>query len=259
MSLIPAGDFMMGSPESKRYPPEEQPAHRVFTSAFYMQIHEVTNSAFAEFLNASIRPESTGREREAWIVIRNDLRNEKGRDFWPADIALENGKFKALSGFEQYPVISVSWYGADAYCKWAGGRLPTEAEWEKAARGGLQGADYPWGNMLPSDGIIFNRAWIHNHYPAPVETAKTYYPNNFGLYGMAGNAAEWCSDWYDPNYYRRSEGKNPRGPESGSSKIVRGGSWASNNESLRVAYRSFGSPTSMPSGVGFRCVRELEK
>ncbi len=259
MTFIPEGEFAMGSPDSGKYPTEEQPSHRVFISSFYIQVHEVTNEAFSIFLNESSLKENFSRQREGWIVIRDDLKTERGRDFWPTDITVESSKFKALAGFEQYPALSVSWHGADAYCRWAGGRLPTEAEWEKAARGGLQGADYPWGNMLPSDGIIFNRTWVHNHYPAPVETARTYYPNRFGLYGMAGNVAEWCSDWYDPSYYRNSPSRNPKGPESGSGKVTRGGSWASTTQGLRVGFRNFGNPASMPSGVGFRCVKDADK
>jgi formylglycine-generating enzyme required for sulfatase activity len=259
MVLIPEGEFTMGSPETARYPAEEQPAHRVFTPAFYMQIHEVTNTAFASFLNAVLRKQATDKERERWIVIRDDLKTEKGKDFWPADITFEDGIFRPVAGFEQYPVISVSWYGAEAYCKWAGGRLPTEAEWEKAGRGGLQGSDYPWGNMLPNDGIIFNRTWVHNHYPAPVETVRSYYPNGYGLYGMAGNAAEWCSDWYEPSYYRHSPHKSPKGPDTGNSKVTRGGSWASNAHGVRVGFRNFGNPAGMPSGVGFRCVKDAGK
>lgn len=259
MTLIPSGEFTMGSPETGKYPAEEQPAHRVSTSAFYMHTHEVTNEAFSVFLNASFPKMGQAKERAAWVVIRDDLKSDQGKDFWPADITAESGSFKPLPGFGQYPVVSVSWYGADAYCRWAGGRLPTEAEWEKAARGGPSGADYPWGNMLPSDGIIFNRVWVHNSYPAPVEPVRTYYPNGFGLYGMAGNVAEWCSDWYEPAYYRRSPQSNPLGPETGTSKVIRGGSWASVAQGIRVGYRNFGRPTSMPSGVGFRCVRDSEK
>ncbi len=257
MVLVPAGDFLMGSPASATTPAEETPQHKVYVDAFYMDAYEVANENFAAFLNAVSSRKDFEQLRTRWVVVRGDLRDPKKEEWWPTEIDFENGKYKASPGFEKYPVISVSWFSADEYCRWLGKRLPTEAEWERAARGGLEGRDYPWGDALPTDGIIFKRVWTNNYLPAPTGAVGSYHPNGYGLYEMAGNVSEWCSDWYAPDYYRSGPAKNPAGPSSGSFKVVRGGSWASSFQDLRIAFRNWSSPSYLNSGVGFRCVRDV--
>jgi sulfatase modifying factor 1 len=252
MVLIPAGAFIMGSPEKSDLPEDEKPSHMVYIDNFYMDIFEVTNKEFAEFLNTVKPDEAT---RKSWIVLRSDLKTEERKEWWPAEIVYEDGIYKPVKGFERHPVNSVSWYAADAYCRWLGKRLPTEAEWEKAARGGLKGKLYPWGDAYPTTGIIYNKVWIDNAFPVPTSPVGNYHPNGYGLYDMAGNVAEWVNDWYDPDYYKRSPKDNPQGPSSGREKVIRGGSWAGGAQSLRVSARGHAQPDSMPSGVGFRCVR----
>ncbi|MDA8241057.1 MAG: formylglycine-generating enzyme family protein [Nitrospiraceae bacterium] len=261
MVLIPAGSFLMGSPRIENkpleaYPKGETPRHEVYLDAFLIDKYEVTNKEFAEFLDAEKHSAGFEEKREKWVVIRNDLEKQEKADWWPTEIERDGGSYRPVPGFERYPVLSVSWYAADAYCRWAGKRLPTEAEWEKAARGGPAKKDYPWGNEIPTGGVIFKRSWQNNAYPAPVGKVGNYYPNGYGLYDMAGNVSEWCSDWYDRDYYRRSSpSKDPRGPETGLQKVIRGGSWANTAPFLRVAYRNSSSPGSLQSGVGFRCVK----
>lgn len=264
VALVPAGSFLMGSPIIENrplegYPGAETPRHKVFLDSFYIDKFEVTNGQFAAFLNSLKDEKGFDEKRPKWVVIRDDLDTPGKKDWWPTEIALEDGVYKALPGFERYPVISVSWYAADAYCRWAGGRLPTEAEWEKAARGGIAEADYPWGDELPTSGIVFKQKWRSNAYPAPTQEVDSYYPNGYGLYHTAGNASEWCADWYAPDYYGKSPGKDPNGPDTGRTKVIRGGSWASVAANLRVAYRSFSTPDGLNSGVGFRCAKDAER
>jgi len=255
MVLIPSGSFYMGS-SGTDYPLDEQPKHKVYLDAYYIDRYEISNANFVKFLN-SIKPdEGINKTRWQWVVIRNDLETDQRTEWFPTEIIYINGHYEVLKGFENYPVISVSWFAADAYCKWAGERLPTEAEWERAARGGLKGRDFPWGNQLPTldSGIAFNKRWVDNSLPAPTVPVNTYPYNKFGIYGMAGNAAEWILDWYSPVYYQSSPRKNPMGPSSGTRKVVRGGSWASPMMGIRVAVRYSYPPSALPAMVGFRCV-----
>ena len=265
MLRIPSGTFMMGSPDNTlfhAYPDEEKPRHSVYTDAFVIDKYEVTNSEFSEFLNAVSASDvykNFEKKRHAWVSIRSETDQEKQKEWWPTEIVFEEGMYKASKGFEQYPVVSVSWYAAHAYCRSKGKRLPTEAEWEKAARGGLSEKDYPWGDEIPTDGVIFKRAWENNFFPYPASPVGNYYPNGYGIYDMAGNASEWCSDWYLSDYYNHSPKKNPPGPETGTSKVVRGGSWSSYASSVRVAFRNYSRPSILSSGIGFRCVKDAKE
>ena len=153
-------------------------------------------------------------------------------------------------GKEDHPIVNVSWNDATAYCEWAGGRLPTEAEWEWAARGGKSGLVYPWGNEISQQ----NAKYDSEDGTVPV---GSYPANGFGLYDMAGNVWEWCSDWYDENYYSQSPDRDPQGPSSGERRVLRGGAWNYNPRDLRASDRDRSLPDDRFNVTGFRCVREV--
>ncbi len=215
MVLVPAGAFFMGSPEGKGRM-VERPRHEVYLDAYYIDKHKVTAAQYKDFAKAAgwVMP-----EQESW-------------------------------GTDQHPVINVDWNEAAAYCNWAGGRLPTEAEWEKAARGGTD-TDYSFGD---DESKLGEYAWYgktSNRQSHPVGQKK---PNPYGLYDMHGNAWEWVSDWYDMNYYKISPGENPKGPDSGSHRCLRGGAWNLVHSYLRSANRYRNYPGLRYNCNGFRCV-----
>ncbi|HKO30688.1 MAG TPA: SUMF1/EgtB/PvdO family nonheme iron enzyme [Nitrospiraceae bacterium] len=221
MALVPAGEFMMGS----NLADDEMPVHRVYLNAFYMDKYEVTVGQYAKYL------EATDMEEPPDWAIMNQPQHQKR------------------------PVVNVDWEDAVMHCKWAGKRLPTEAEWEKAARGS-DGRIYPWGNEAPTRlHANYGRKEWNNHLAlVPVgsfEEGKSPY----GIYDMAGNAWEWVSDWYDYDFYKNSPRRNPIGPATGDSKGVRGGSWLYVSEFLRSAHRFTAQPTNRHFGYGFRCAR----
>lgn len=227
MRLIPAGPFTMGFNEESA---DERPAHTVHLDAFYMDAYEVTINKYLQFMQATKR-EPPG--------------------FWHEDVIFK---------YDQRPVIGVSWQDADAYCRWTGKRLPTEAEWEKAARG-TDARKYPWGNERPTSRYAnFDRCCGWKGYGpllqvGSLETGKSPY----GIYDLAGNAWEWTADWYDERYYRDSPERNPKGPASGKEKVIRGGSWISGPLRVRTSDRLFGVPTLRLDDVGFRCVMDAPK
>jgi formylglycine-generating enzyme required for sulfatase activity len=184
-----------------------------------------------------------------------------------ADWRRPDGPFSDLQGRSDHPVVHVSWTDALAYCAWSGTRLPTEAEWEYAARGGLEGAVFPWGDELEPGGVhmmnVFQGAFPDGNTAADghASTAPvdSFPPNGFGLRNMTGNVWEWCSDWFAPDWYARSPDEDPRGPESGTHRVMRGGSYlchASYCRRYRVAARSSSSPDSSTGNVGFRVARD---
>ncbi|MEX2262770.1 MAG: formylglycine-generating enzyme family protein [Bryobacteraceae bacterium] len=231
MAVVPAGEFLMGrtreTPDDKTgmrplILRDDRPPHRVHLNAFYMDTHEVSHEAYAKFVKA------TGhRTPYHWL---------KGQ--------LPQGK-------EKLPVYNVDWHDAAAYCGWAGKRLPTEAEWEKAARGGMEGKDFPWGDNVATGDARFNTA----DGAAPI---GQYKPNAYGLFDMAGNAAEWCADWFDRTYYENSPERNPPGPMEGKYKMVRGGAWADGPRRITVFFRNWIRPNQTTPNLGFRCVLEVK-
>jgi formylglycine-generating enzyme required for sulfatase activity len=205
LALIPAGWFLMGSESGQD---NERPVHRVWVDTFYLGEHQVTNAEYAHFLGArAIQPPP----------LWNDPHFNH-----PAQ-----------------PVVAVSWFDAAQYCEWLSEitgrkfRLPTEAEWECAARGGVEGKLFPWGDGPPQSVPDYDKRWQTG--PEPV---AQYGPNPFGLYDICENVHEWCSDWYQPGYYAVSPQRNPRGPETGQRRSSRGGSWRHHIKVTRCAARS---------------------
>ena len=238
MVYVPAGEFLMGGEGEE----DEAPAHRVHVDGFYMDEIEVTVGQFAEFLNEMGNQVERG---VPWVNIE-DLHSK---------ISHVDGRFIPYKGFDNYPIVMVSWYGARAFAQWAGKRLPTEAEWEKAARGGLEGKIYPWGDEETYD--MANSQHVHGKDRwEKTSPAKSFPPNEYGLYDMAGNAWEWCADFYDPDYYSRSPDSNPKGPDEGTYKVLRGGSWISPLGHLRASERFRYYPEYQNFNFGFRCVQD---
>ncbi len=229
MVIVPAGEFVMGT--NKVYYNDEKPAHKVYLAAYYIDKHEITNAQYLKFVKA------TGQR-----IPKHS--NDPQYDIWT-----EEG---FPSGLDDHPIFDVSWKDADSYCKWAGKRLPTEAEWEKAARG-VDERLYPWGNQPPeSVGVAVAGQWEGNQTYKPVGSMKL--GSAYGALDMAGNVAEWVADWYDPEYYRKSPGKNPAGPETGFYKVVRGGSSLNVRFYLRSIDRDFDNTGNRAKEIGFRCV-----
>jgi len=220
MVLIPGGTFAMGKEGGRT----NGPVHEVRVDSFFIDRHEVTCADWAAYL------EATGRTPS---------------EFWGADA------FRCGPDWPDHPVIGVSWAEADAFAEWAGKRLPTEAEWEYAARGGLEGAPYSWGEERDTT--------FANYYKSEgTRPVGTYPPNGYGLHDMTGNAAEWVLDRYDPRYYDRSPGENPMGPARGGEHVVRGGGWRSGPGCIGVARRHHLPTSWIDCNVGFRCVRDPE-
>jgi sulfatase modifying factor 1 len=226
MIVIPAGEFVMGDSEGEA----EGPAHTVFLNAFSIDENPVTNQEFARFV------QETGLTTTATLAGRQD---------WTAH---------AGPGRDQHPVVLVSWSDAEAYAHWAGKRLPTEAEWEKAARGGLVGRQFPWGDEMPTERHVnWNRTYNAGG-ELPTTAAGTFPPNSFGVRDMAGNVWEWCDDWYSDSTYTAEPRHNPTGPESGTYRVRRGASWNIREAfRLRCGNRGAMPPDSYHSNLGFRC------
>lgn len=231
MVIISGGEFYQGSHDRNR---DEMPRHQISLASFAIDIHPVTNEQFVRFL------EVMGGEKDN---NHNDI--IRLRD---SRIKRSAGKLSIESGYAKHPVVGVTWYGALAYAKWIGKRLPTEAEWEVAARGKWEGALYPTG-----DDIEKTQA---NFFSSDTTAVMSYAPNADGIYDMAGNVYEWCHDWYGYNYYEISmqEPDNPQGPLQGVYRVLRGGCWKSLKEDLRCSRRHRNNPGTVNGTYGFRCV-----
>lgn len=247
LMYIPAGEFKMGSEE---YDIDESPIHNVFLDAFWIDSTEVTNEMYSNFLNAQDNQSEGGKY---WL-------DSTGRDVM---VIWKNGHWRPKDGHNEHPVTNVNWYGAQAYCEWAGRRLPTEAEWEKAARGGLDLRIYPWGDEWPvcvddaQNGANFWGLYCARR-TIPV---GSYAANGYGLYDMSGNVSEWVADWYDEQYFYEAPYKNPFGPESGNeysdTRVIRGGSWDDFKGELRVSNRRDALQISSWDSLGFRCATSI--
>jgi sulfatase modifying factor 1 len=227
MSLIPSGCFDMGDAFNEGYT-EELPVHNVcITSNFYMDVHEVTNAEYAVCVSAG------------GCTAPSDSSSETRASYYGNPV------------YNDYPVIYVSWNQVDDYCAWAGKRLPTEAEWEFAARGGLSGKRYPWGDTL--SGTYANYSDSGDPWDNDTSPVGYYAANGYGLYDMAGNVFEWVNDQYQNDYYHMSPTNDPPGPASGVVRVLRGGGWDNDTSYLRVAGRTDNTPSVQHGNKGFRC------
>ncbi len=234
MVIIPSGTYLRGSGEGAR---DEMPRHPVRISRFAIDIHPVTNEQFVRFL------EVMGGEKDS---NNNDI--IRLRD---SRIKRNAGKLLIEFGYAKHPVVGVTWYGAVAYAKWVGKRLPSEAEWEVAALGGQEHVLYPTGMEMERTQA--------NFFGSDTTAIMSYPPNSSGLYDMAGNVYEWCHDWYAYNYYEASslEPNDPRGPAQGVYRVLRGGCWKSLKEDLRCSHRHRNNPGAVNGTYGFRCAADV--
>ena len=237
MVFIPGGEFLRGRShalpdDGLQWVPvlvkDDQPVRLIKIAPFYLDTHEVTNADYALFIKAT-------KHRSPYN--------------WP-DGKLPKNK-------ENFPVSGVSWEDASAYAKWAGKRLPTEAEWERACRGLTEKAKYPWGEKAPTE-----KDAKFGVFSGPQEVGKCA-ANSFGIYDIVGNVWEWTSDWYDREYYEKAPADNPKGPFTGSAagqyKVIRGGSWADVPKYLTCAYRSWARPAERSPNIGFRCAKDFRR
>jgi len=282
MVRLEAGPFLMGTDFGQGFPADgEGPVRKIALDPFFIDSHPVTNDAFEEFVKAKCY--TTEAERFGWsFVFRGHLPADQygrlveatvpGADWWckisGADWRHPEGPDSSFAGRGQYPVTHVSWNDAMQYAAWAGKRLPTEAEWEFAARGSLEQKLYPWGDDLTPGGQHLCNIW-QGEFPvsdtaedgfAGVAPVDAFPPNGFGIYSITGNTWEWCADWFHPSYHALATRLNPTGPASGQAKVMRGGSYlchASYCNRYRVAARTSNTPDSATTNIGFRCVRDV--
>lgn len=242
MVFIPEGSFTMGfeiDNENEWGDMDEEPVHQVKLSSYWIDKYEVTSSDFSNFLNEN------KNEAHRFIEITPSV-----------TVKFEGNIYKPREGLENYPVNRVSWFGADAYCRWKGKRLPTEAEWEKAARGTDQRI-FPWGNEFPDNSrVTFRRKFKEMGFKVmePVDGMKNGV-SPYGVHHMAGNVWEWVSDWFDSAAYHDENRVDPKGPESGISKVLRGGNWYYKAYYMRTTYRFNEKPGTFKVWQGFRCAR----
>jgi len=257
MVYVPAGEFTMGSPDGVGNS-DEHPQHQVYLDAYWIDQTEVTNVMFAKFItetNYQTDAEILGESRVFAGSVRETIIGANWKH--------PQGSNSNLDGIDDHPVVQVSWNDASAYCEWAERTLPTEAQWEKAARG-VNGLTYPWGEEKAAGNLAnladsnLNVPWAENQisdgyqFSAPVgsyEDGKSPY----GAYDMAGNVWEWVADWYDETYYQNRVLVDMQGPSSGEFRVLRGGSWYLHSSEIRTAIRGFNSPSKSGNYIGFRC------
>lgn len=229
MRLVPVGEFTMGTENGVS---GEQPVHQVYLDDFYMDIYEVTNQAYTICVTEGVCTPPAPRPRIAYV----------------GSFSINQGDYYSWPG---NPIASVSWEQAQIFCEWRSARLPTEAEWEKAARG-IDGRTYPWGEEVSCDNANYSGC---NDYAVYVGVNQS--PSPYGVYGMAGNVWEWVADWYSEGYYIDSPLINPLGPTSGKYRVIRGGAWNNLESSIRTTIRKWENPSSKRQDIGFRCAKDV--
>lgn len=285
--LIPAGEFTVGSTKAEQewayqeavkalgdgaqrsWFESEGPQKQVTLSAYWMDVHEVTNEQYCRFLNSRQPNEA---ERKEWVY----LVGEQQRNYLEPQLEQRGGRYAPVAGKERYPVIWVTWTGAQAYADWAGRALPTEAQWERAARGGRQ-TKYVWGdsdtppagagNLCDEKAVARWTDWRApgKYFPGYNDGYETtspvcaFRPNGYGLYDLAGNVLEWCRDWYADDWYSKMPSRDPENATQGNARVVRGGSWLSNPGDLRVSNRLRNTPDNRNNNLGFRCAASAPK
>ncbi len=247
---VQGGAFTMGSDEYS----DESPAGKVELDDFFISKHEITNQQYANFLNSygSTRAKKGKYTGMALIHLKGAYENLKCRIFYNK----KENIFSVEKGFEDHPVTYVSWYGAYYYATFYNYRLPTEAEWEFAARGGLQTKNYKFSGSNDADDIAWYKSNNRSSNPKTYKVG-TKEPNELGVFDMSGNVWEWCSDWYDFDYSKR-KAKNPDGAEVGTHRVLRGGSWGFNSNYLRTTNRLKNIPETESAIIGFRIVAEVK-
>ena len=247
--FVKGGSFIMGCLDERdgNCKDRARPIHKVYIADFHLSKYEVTNEEYAFFLNAY----------KSAVVKDGPFKGQKMIDKHKWGLRETDGKWKPAAGYEKHPVVNVSWYGANAYVNWLSQttgqnyQLPTEAEWEYAARGGIRGKGYPFagGEELDAVGFHYKNAKRTNNRVGQKR------PNEIGLCDMTGNVREWCRDWYGEDYYTQSPSQNPKGPEDGKFRVVRNGSWSAGDLDLRIAYRNRLQAKEMGFETGFRIAR----
>jgi formylglycine-generating enzyme len=285
MVLLPGGEFLMGTNSHEGYPADgEGPVRTVSLSPFWIDVTTVSNAQFERFVK--VTEYVTEAERFGWSFVfagflPNDFPPTRGvaqtpwwRQVYGANWRHPEGPQSTIETRPDHPVVHISWNDAQTYALWAGKRLPTEAEWEYAARGGLEQQRYPWGDQLTPAGKHRMNVW-QGTFPS-INTAEdgfrgtapidAYEPNGFGLFNMTGNVWEWCADWFSAMYPAEARSKklrdDPTGPTSGERRVMRGGSYLCHRSycfRYRVAARSANTPDSSTGNIGLRCVRGADQ
>jgi sulfatase modifying factor 1 len=309
MVWVPRGKFSMGTDERHQHFFDAHPVHEVSVDGFWMDETEVTNAQFAKFVEATgyvTIAEQKPTKEQVVATLRDKTKVPAEEDLVPGALVFApdpnlpqkpgpnrwawvpgacwthpEGPGSDIKDRMNHPVVHICWKDADAYCNWAGKRLPTEAEWERAARGGLDGKKYVWGDDPPGEGGKWRCniwqgefPWTNTLADGHLRTApvKSYPPNAYGLYDMSGNVWEWCADWYHPDYYKTSPAENPKGPQSSydprvpetddpymPKRVQRGGSFLCNDgfcSRYKPYGRGEGDVDTGTSHIGFRCVKE---
>jgi formylglycine-generating enzyme required for sulfatase activity len=279
---LDGGAFWMGTESDEGFPADgEGPVRQVRVDPFYIDKYPVTNEQFAEF--AADTGYLTDAERFGWsFVFQGHIPSERltpqvdkrasGIRWWykvnGADWRHPEGPDSSVAARPHHPTVHTSWNDAHAYAKWAGKRLPTEAEWEYAARGGLEQKTYPWGDELTPEGRHLCNIWQgefphldkgHDGFTAPCPV-DAFPPNGYGLYTITGNAWEWCADWFDPTFHVTATRTNPMGPAEGVTRLMKGGSYLCHRSycnRYRVAARTSNTPDSTTTNISFRLVRDI--
>lgn len=281
MVTIPGGDFLMGTNEKEGFPADgEGPIRKIHVDPFLMDTTTVTNAEFKRFIEDTSY--ITDAEKYGWSFVfymflspqtlKKATNRVKETPWWivvdGATWGHPEGPDSHIDDRMHHPVIHISWNDALAYCEWTGKRLPTEAEWEFAARGGLEQKRYPWGDELHPNGEHYCNIW-QGKFPETNEAEDGYAgtapvdafsANGFGLYNVSGNVWEWCSDWFAKNIHKRGGRSNPVGPDTGETRVMRGGSYLCHKSycnRYRVAARSSNTPDSSTGNIGFRCAASI--